>query len=188
MSIHSKTYFSKYFSTVNLKSLSVDIDQLKQIANLMIKVGTTNNKVIICGNGGSASIANHLTIDLINAANITAVNFNDPVLITCFSNDYGYENWVSKALDSYANADDLLILISSSGNSENMLNATKKAKCIGVKVVTLTGFSINNPLRELGDINLWVDSKRYNIVEITHNTWLLSIVDYIIDLSGRREV
>ena len=181
MSIHSKTYFSKYFSTVNLKSLSVDIDQLKQIANLMIKVGTTNNKVIICGNGGSASIANHLTIDLINAANITAVNFNDPVLITCFSNDYGYENWAEKAIEFYADKDDLLILISSSGQSKNIINSAIKGKQMNIPVITLSGFMHDNPLRGLGDINLWVDSTDYNIVETTHQVWLLSIVDYLIE-------
>ena len=57
----------------------------------------------------------------------------------------------------------------------------KGAKLMGLNVITLSGFLPNNPLRKLGDVNLWVDSKAYNVVEMTHNIWLLSVVDYIIE-------
>ena len=98
--------------------------------------------------------------------------------LTCFSNDYGYENWVEEALETYADKDDLLILISSSGESLNILKGAKQAKEMGLPIVTLSGFSENN-LRKYGDINFWVDSNSYNIIEMTHHIWLVAVVDYI---------
>jgi D-sedoheptulose 7-phosphate isomerase len=173
-------YFRNYYSEIDKNLNSVDVCQLEKIANCIARYKETGKKVIIAGNGGSASIASHLTIDLINAANIRAVNFNDPSIITCFANDYGYEKWIAKALDKYADPGDTVILISSSGESKNMLIGAKKAKSINCDVVTLSGFSADNQLRKLGRINLWVDSEKYNIVEMVHHVWLLSIVDYII--------
>ena len=72
-------------------------------------------KNIVVGNGGSASIASHVSVDFVKAAKIRSINFNEANFLTCFSNDYGYENWVEEALKTYADKDDLLILISSSG-------------------------------------------------------------------------
>jgi D-sedoheptulose 7-phosphate isomerase len=180
--IHSDKYFSKYFSTIKNCLDSIDVNQLEKVANLIIKASKSGNKIIIVGNGGSASIASHLTIDFINAAKIKSVNFNESSIITCFSNDYGYENWVGKALDCYADSGDVVILISSSGQSKNMLVGAKKAKSMNVDVVTLSGFSSDNPLRQLGNLNLWVDSRAYNIVEMTHHVWLLAIIDYLIEI------
>ncbi len=174
-------FFEKYFQSIDKSSRSIEFSKLKELAQLFLLASNKNKKIIFVGNGGSASIANHLTVDCINAANIKAANFNDSGIITCFSNDYGYENWVSKALDCYADPGDLLVLISSSGQSKNMLIGAEKARSLGVDVVTLTGFSANNPLRKLGNINLWVDDDRYNIVEMVHHVWLLAIVDYIIE-------
>ena len=185
---NSKTYFNNYFSTIGASLDSVDTYQLEKIADLVVTANKIGNKVIIVGNGGSASIASHLTVDFINAAKIKAINFNESSIITCFSNDYGYENWVAKALELYADVGDVVILISSSGQSKNILVGADKAKSMGVGVVTLSGFSSNNPLRELGDINLWVDSDAYNIVEMTHHIWLLAIVDYIINLNNKEQI
>jgi len=175
-----KKYFKNYFAIIKNSLDSIDLSELEKIANLIIQASKTSNKVIIVGNGGSASIASHLTVDFINAAKIKAINFNESSIITCFSNDYGYENWVAKALDCYADAGDVVILISSSGQSKNMLIGANKAKSINANIITLSGFLEDNPLRKLGFVNLWVDSKEYNIVEMTHHIWLLAIVDYII--------
>ena len=177
----AKNYFQDYFSRIKLNLDSVDIHQLEEIADLITTTNKAGNKVITIGNGGSASIASHLTVDFINAAKIKAINFNESSIITCFSNDYGYENWVAKALDCYADAGDVVILISSSGQSKNMLIGANKAKSIDASIITLSGFLEDNPLRKLGYINLWVDSKEYNIVEMTHHIWLLAVVDYIIE-------
>mgnify|MGYP003688725443 FL=1 len=75
----------------------------------------------------------------------------------------------------------MVILISSSGQSKNIINGAKKALEIGLPLITLTGFSENNPLNKLGNINFWVDSSSYNIVESIHQMWLLSVVDYLIN-------
>ncbi len=174
------TYFSDYFAKIKESLDLIDTSKLENLVSIFLEANNNNNKIMLVGNGGSATIADHITIDFINAAGIRAVNFNDPALITCFSNDYGYENWVERALDCYANSGDVLVLISSSGQSKNMLVGARKAKSLGLDVITLTGFSSNNPLRGLGDINLWVDSNEYNIVEMTHHIWLLAAVDYII--------
>ena len=142
-------------------------------------------KIMIFGNGGSAAIASHVSVDLTKNAKIRSLNFNEADLITCFSNDFGYERWIEKAIDFYSEKEDSLILISSSGKSENMLNACKAARNKKIsKIITLTGHEKNNPLSKEGDINLWIDSKAYNFIENTHQVWLLAICDLII---GKRE-
>jgi len=140
---------------------------------------------MIFGNGGSAAIASHVSVDLTKNANIRCTNYNEADLITCFANDYGYERWIEKAVDFYADQNDVLILISSSGKSKNMINACKSARNKKIsKIITFTGHDKNNPLSKLGDINFWINSKAYNFVENTHQIWLLAICDLII---GKRE-
>ena len=80
----------------------------------------------------------------------------------------------------YGDQNDTLVLISSSGNSMNMVRAAKKAKQLGINVITFTGFNNNNPLKKEGDLNFYVDSKAYNIIENTHQIWLLTACDLII--------
>ena len=126
-------------------------------------------------------MASHVTVDFTKAAGIKAINFNEADLLTCLANDYGYEHWVAKALEFYADEADLVILISSSGQSANILNGANQAKVMKLPLVTFSGFSAGNPLRTMGDVNLWVDSKVYNIVEMTHHVWLLAIIDYLIE-------
>jgi D-sedoheptulose 7-phosphate isomerase len=147
----------------------------------MIKASTSGKKAIVVGNGGSAAIASHVSVDLTKNAGIRSVNFNESDLITCFANDYGFEQWVAKAVEFYGDEGDVFIAISSSGSSMNMLNGCEAAKRKKfASVITLSGFESDNPLRQLGDINLWVDSKAYNFVENIHQVWLLAIVDLII--------
>ena len=177
-------YFSKYFESVGQKLNSIDPTQLEQAASMVWAAHKAEKKVIIAGNGGSAAMASHVAVDFPKAACIRAINFNEADLITCFANDYGYENWVAKALEAYADKGDLVILISSSGKSQNMLNAAEKGNEMGLSVITVSGFLKGNPLRKLGDLNLWVDSTEYNIVEMTHHVWLVAIIDYLIELEG----
>ena len=91
-----KIYFEKYFSTIKKQLHSIDFVQLNKAISTIKKAGQLKRKIIFVGNGGSVSIAGHLTVDFTNAVGIRSINFNDPGIITCFSNDYGYENWVSK--------------------------------------------------------------------------------------------
>ena len=173
-------FFDEYFNLLGQSINGLDQEQLVLAANKLKEVSDNGNKVIIAGNGGSAAMASHVTVDLTKAAGVRTINFNEADLLTCYANDYGYEHVFDKAVEFYGDSGDILILISSSGQSENVVNAAKIAKKLGIEVITLSGFNSDNPLRQLGDINLWVDSKAYNIVEMTHHVWLLSIADYII--------
>lgn len=175
-----KFFFDTYYKKINNKLMDVSSSALIEAALLIENLEKTSGKVILVGNGGSASIASHVSIDFTKAANIRSINFNEASLLTCFANDYGYENWASNALNFYADSNDIAILISSSGQSKNIINAADKANKIGLPVITLSGFLENNPLRKMGDVNLWVNSSEYNIVESVHQIWLLSIVDYLI--------
>ncbi len=161
------------------------INKISIVKKLILNCSKKGGKVLIFGNGGSAAISSHVSVDLTKNAKIRSVNFNEADLITCFSNDYGYERWIEKAIDFYADKKDILILISSSGKSKNMLNACKAAKRKKISsIISFTGHNKNNPLSKLADINLWVNNKAYNFIENTHQVWLLAICDLII---GKRE-
>lgn len=175
-------FFDNYFSEIGKLTQDINSDKLIEIANLIVQVAKLEKKIILIGNGGSAAICSHVSVDFTKAARIRAINFNEADLITCFANDYGYENWPSKALEAYSNKGDLVILISSSGKSKNIINAAHASKILGLYLVTLSGFDCNNELRKIGDVNLYVNSSSYNYVEMTHHIWLLSIVDYLISL------
>jgi len=174
-------YFSQYFETISEGLKSINSAQLEKASTMILEAHRSGKKIIVVGNGGSAAMASHVAVDFTKAAEIRAINFNEADLITCFANDYGYENWVAKALEAYADPGDLTILISSSGKSSNILNGAEKAKKMGVSVITVSGFLSDNPLKKLGDLNLWVGSSEYNIVEMTHHVWLVAIIDYLIE-------
>ena len=175
------SFFEQFYEQINNKAKSVNSNKLIELAKLIRSTKLNSGKIIIVGNGGSAAIASHVAIDLTKAVNIRSINFNEASLLTCFSNDYGYENWVQQALDFYADKNDIIILVSSSGQSQNIINGAKKALAMKLPLITLTGFSDDNPLNKLGDINFWVDSSTYNVVESVHQKWLLSVIDYLID-------
>jgi D-sedoheptulose 7-phosphate isomerase len=178
----SKNFFKKYFyNQINLLKIDdEEINKLEKIKKLLKIIKRKRKKVIIFGNGGSAAISSHVSIDLTKNARIRSINFNEADLLTCFSNDYGYEKVYSKSLEFYADRGDVVIIISSSGKSKNVLEAAKICKKKKILLYTLTGFSKSNPLKKMGNINLWVNSKAYNIIENIHQIWLLSIVDRII--------
>ena len=173
------TYFTDYLKKLSELVINYNHEDLLKIIKILKQIKKDKKKVILVGNGGSAAMASHVSVDLTKMCRIRTLNFNEADLLTCFSNDYGYENWVQKALSFNADKGDMLICISSSGNSKNIINGAKFAKKIGCKVITLTGFDKKNKVRKIGDVNLWLDSKNYNIVEMTHHIWLLTIVDYI---------
>tara|TARA_A100001015_G_scaffold315210_1_gene426496 strand:- start:3148 stop:3693 length:546 start_codon:yes stop_codon:yes gene_type:complete len=172
-------YFTEYLNKFSRLLINYNNKDFLKIVRFIKEIKKNKKKVILVGNGGSAAMASHVSVDLTKMCKIRAINFNEADLLTCFSNDYGYENWVQKALLFYADKGDLVICISSSGESENIINGAKFAKKIGCKVVTLTGFSEKNKVKKVGHINLWLNSKNYNLIEMTHHIWLLSIVDFI---------
>lgn len=172
-------FYKKFFDTIKLQLENSELEQLNNISEKLKKI-KKGNKVIIIGNGGSAALASHVSVDLTKNAKVRSINFNESDLLTCFSNDYGYEKAFQKALEFYADKHDVVIIISSSGKSKNLVNAAKFAKKKKLFLITLTGFSKNNPIKKLGNINLWVNSKAYNIIETIHQIYLLSVVDKII--------
>ncbi|HVZ02875.1 MAG TPA: SIS domain-containing protein [Dongiaceae bacterium] len=158
--------------------------QIGQTRDLLLEVRGRGGKAIIVGNGGSSAIASHLAIDFAKNAKVPMICFGDAAQITCLANDYGYEHWLAAAIRMNGRPGDALIAISSSGKSPNILNGVAAARELGMSVVTLSGFAADNPLRKLGDINFWIDSKAYNIVETAHQFWMMSVIDLII---GRAE-
>ena len=173
-------YFNDFKKIISFNSDEI-IKKLINLKKIFITTKKNRKKILIFGNGGSAAIASHFSVDLTKNAKIRCTNYNEPDLITCFSNDFGYEHWVEMAIKYYGNKGDVLIVISSSGKSKNMINASIAArKKKFSKIITLTGHLINNPVKKLGDINLWVNSKAYNYIENIHQFWLLSLVDLVI--------
>lgn len=152
--------------------------------NAVNNLNKRENKIIIIGNGGSASIASHLATDFLKNAGIPAIAFNDASLITCVSNDLGYENVFARPIQLLSKPEDILIAVSSSGKSQNILNAVRSAKDKGCFVITLSGFNKNNPLMKMGDINFFVSSNSYGFVEIVHLSICHCIVDTILQKNG----
>ncbi len=137
------------------------------------------NKIIIIGNGGSASIATHLALDLWKSAGIRATTYSDSALLTCISNDFGYEHVFEKPIEMFADNGDVLIAISSSGMSKNIINGAIASKKKGCKIITMSGFQENNILRSKGEINFYLPSDSYGYVELAHSVLCHCIADII---------
>lgn len=176
-------YFASYRRLLSQEEVSI---KLMAFAEMCQKTKTSGNKLIFAGNGASASISSHAATDFTQHAKIRTVCFNDHNLITAFANDYGYENWVARALEAYADSGDVVVLISSSGCSPNIVNAATFAKSQGLQVVSFTGFSPENPLRLIGAPSFWVDSHEYNVVECTHLIWVLAAAN-LLEKEGHSE-
>lgn len=192
----NKKMFNKrleVFNTVIEKSICIEHDNLIDIdqALIIFKSYITQTKknsgiVYTIGNGGSAGIASHFSNDLIKALKIPANTLVDSNILTCLANDFGYDKCYSEALKINMKKSDLLVAISSSGNSLNIVNATKIAKEKGAKVVTLSGFLASNLLRNEGDLNFWIDIADYGIVEMAHFFILHTLVDLFYTLDYQK--
>jgi D-sedoheptulose 7-phosphate isomerase len=172
-----RDYFDLYRKSIFDESI---YQQLIDMKNILVDCHKNGNRTIFAGNGGCVGIASHAATDFTKQGGITSINFNEPGLITCFANDYGYEKWVAKALEFYAHPGDVAVLMSVSGTSANVVKAAEYARSAGIKVITFTGHQPDNPLQSHGDLNFRVDSLAYNIVECTFQVWLLAVCDLII--------
>ncbi len=143
----------------------------------------TDGFLYFIGNGGSAGIAIHMTADFLKNGKMRTVSMYNPATLTCLGNDFGIEYIFSKQLELLARPRDLLVAISSSGNSPNILRAIETAKEKGCKVITLTGFREDNKARHMGDFNVYVPSMEYGIVESVHNIILQQVVDILMEES-----
>ena len=178
----NKIFLDSYFSKMH-KTLSLDKnlhDNIVKTKVLFKKCSKRKGRVVFFGNGGSAAIASHLSVDLNKNAKIQSISFNDPGIITCYANDFGYKNWISKTIELSLTNKDVVVLISSSGKSLNILNAAKYAKKKNIQTITLSGMSKKNNLKKMGLINFWVDSKSYNIIETAHQFFMMAVIDLII--------
>ncbi len=144
------------------------------------------NKLMFVGNGGSAAIASHMAIDFSKNAGLRALAFNDGAALTCLGNDLGYEHVFARQLDLHARPGDLLVAISSSGNSANIIAAVAAARARGAGVVTFSGFDESNRLRGLGDFNLYVPSHEYGFVEVTHLALIHALLDMAMGWGAER--
>lgn len=175
-----ESYFNEYNNVLKPDGL---YQKLLDVRELLIESNSQCKSCFIQGNGASAAIASHCALDFTKQAGIKTMSFNEASFITAYANDYGYDQWVKKALESYSSDGDAVILISSSGKSPNILAAAEYAIEKRLKLITFTGFSSKNPLCTMGDINFVVNSKAYNIIECTHMIWLTTIIDLIIGKS-----
>lgn len=156
----------------------------EEIVSRFLEAKRDKQQIFFLGNGGSSAIASHMTADFMKNGGMRTVSLYDNALITCMGNDYGYEYVFSKPLDFLINSNDLLVVISSSGNSANVVNAIRVAKGKSAKVITFTGFLRDNLCKQLGDYNLYVPDQRYGMVESLHNLFLQQIVDVIAAKDG----
>ncbi|MFN6561422.1 MAG: SIS domain-containing protein [Nostoc sp. ChiSLP01] len=149
-------------------------------ADLINQQHQQQRKVIFIGNGGSATVASHQAIDFWRNGNIPAIAFNDSALVTCISNDFGYEQVFSKPISTFAQSGDILFAISSSGQSENILAGVRQAIKMDCHVITLSAFQPNNPLRQMGHLNFYVPTMSYGFAEIMHLCICHCIIDGLV--------
>jgi len=170
----------------DVRGKSTDIDAaIHWTAEVARRAHDAGNKLIFVGNGGSAAIASHMATDYSKNGNLRSCALNDGSMLTCLANDYGYENVFAKQVEFHGRQGDLLVAISSSGKSVNILNAVAMARKVGCTIVTLSGSRADNPLRSLGDMNLFLRSHYYGFVEIGHLTLCHAILDYSMERDGR---
>ena len=174
------SYLKQYNKSIYELINNVNANLIEQSVQLIQKSIHNKSKVYIIGNGGSASIASHVSVDFAKVARVPSSTFNNSNLITCFANDYGYENWVVEAMKAYTNINDLIILISSSGTSKNIVNAAQYCKNNNIDLITLSGFTKDNPLSTLGNVNFHIESTEYNYIEMSHHIILLALVDIFV--------
>jgi D-sedoheptulose 7-phosphate isomerase len=157
-------------------------EAVNQVMAQARRAHAAGNKLIFVGNGGSSAIASHMATDYSKNGDVRSMALNDTAMLTCLGNDLGYDRVFAKQIELYARPDDLVVAISSSGRSANILNAVQAARAAKCAVVTLSGFTADNPLRRLGDINFYIDADRYGFVEIGHLTICHAILDFICGL------
>lgn len=143
-----------------------------------------NTQLFFIGNGGSSAIASHMTADFMKNGGMNTYSLYDNAVTTCMGNDYGYEHIFSRPMEFLVKKGDLVVAISSSGNSRNILNAIEIAGRKGAEIITFTGFEPDNKAKQMGSINVYVPSRKYGIVESIHNLILQQIVDTIMDRDG----
>lgn len=160
-----------------LDNVETEADGFDRALQMCRDVRAAKGSVYFIGNGGSAAIASHMAADFGKNGRFRALCFNDGAALTCLGNDLGYEFVFADPLSRYCSYGDLLVAVSSSGQSENIIEGVWAAKRCGAEVITLSGFDADNPLRIEGKVNFYVPAQEYGTVEIAHLAILHSILD-----------
>lgn len=146
---------------------------------MTLRVRRRRGTIFMIGNGASASMASHMSADLAKNARVHTEVFSDLSLITAISNDLGYEQVFSEPLSRRARAGDMLVAISSSGCSPNILAAVRVAHKLRLEIVTLSGMGAGNPLRCGGTLNWYVPATTYGFAESCHAVILHHWMDMV---------
>lgn len=154
---------------------------IEQAARLIDARTTAGSKLMFIGNGASAAISSHQATDFWKTGGMPAIAFNDASLLTCISNDFGYRHVFEKPIEMFGKKGDVLVAISSSGRSENILRGVGAAEGMSAEILTLSGFKSDNPLRVMGSLNFYVPSNAYGHVEVVHHAICHCILDTIIE-------
>ena len=176
-------YYDHYCGTLNsaLERLEITDAQGQSLGSetgmnalqaMTQNVQRADASMFLVGNGASAAFASHMALDWTKNGRVRTHAFNDSALLTAMGNDLGYEDAFSAPLGWYAESGDMLVTISSSGSSPNILKCIATARDKGLQVVTLSGFQESNPSRGLGDLNFYVPARTYGIVECAHQVLL----------------
>lgn len=173
LTIGQKTVFTKKEESL---AEEVALDLMKKALQETKKGG---GSVYIIGNGGSAATASHIHLELIKNLRIKASAFSDSNLTTSIGNDCSFDEIYKLPLEVMLHPQDLLIALSTSGKSSNILQAVQIARQKGCRVITLSGGLPENPLRQSGNLNIWVPSSDTSLVEITHFLLLHTLVDHM---------
>ena len=159
-------------------------DALQHGIGLFAEARRAGRKALFVGNGASAAIASHQALDWWKTAGLRALAFNDLASLTACANDLGYAEVFAAPIRAFADPGDLLVAISSSGQSENILRAAAAAHEHGCQVITLSGFDESNALRRLGDLNFHVASHCYGHVEVCHLALCHALLDTCVEVHG----
>lgn len=157
---------------------------IRALVECFVRHKESGTGIFFIGNGGSAAIASHMTADFMKNGGMSTYSLYDSAVITCMGNDHGYGDIFSRPMEFLVKESDLVVAISSSGDSGNILNAIDVARKKRAEVITFTGFRPDNRAKQMGDINVHVPSDRYGIVESVHNLMLQQIVDTIAQRDG----
>lgn len=167
-----ETSCSKYSESIPLE------DGMKLVSDELLALREKGGSLWWVGNGGSAAVCSHLSQDVLGKLKIKSIALTDAALLTCGANDFGYENVYVHPLNILMTEGDLIIAISSGGNSQNILNACELAKARNVKIISLSGFSDQNKLKNLDHfLHFHLNSDSYGHVEVGHELLLHCIIE-----------
>jgi D-sedoheptulose 7-phosphate isomerase len=166
----------------NISEKEVDLNSAFQQLHLKtLELNKSHNNMFLIGNGASSSMASHIAADLCKNGHIATRCFTDASLLTALANDCGVEEMFAEPLRRQGSQADMLVCISSSGESPNILHAAKQARDMGMYIVTLSAMKEDNSLRKLGDLNFFVPAKSYGFAETAHAAILHYWVDTIVE-------